>query len=85
MGGNPGDGAEGCPGLALQARQLPPEFVVGCEGLFGLAMMLAVVLPVVYYIPFASCEADWCKVLLRTAPSPPWIVLCTALPTAPAP
>ena len=31
----------------LKGRKLPPEFVVGCEGMFGIIVMLTVVLPVV--------------------------------------
>jgi hypothetical protein len=45
----------------LKKRQLAPEFVVGCEGSFGLLMMLVIVLPLVYHIPFGPCTADWCK------------------------
>ena len=35
----------------LKKRQLPPAFVVGCEGCFGMAMMLCVVLPIVAHLP----------------------------------
>ena len=35
----------------LKERKLPPEFVVGCEGSFGALMMVAIVLPTVYYLP----------------------------------
>jgi drug/metabolite transporter (DMT)-like permease len=31
----------------LKGRKLPPEFVVGCEGMFGILVMLCVVLPTV--------------------------------------
>ena len=54
----------GCPGtppfpqlqvvleeMLLKERQLPPLFVVGMEGVFGVFMMLAVVLPVVSVVP----------------------------------
>ena len=35
----------------LKSKKLPPEFVVGCEGLFGMVMMLAVTLPIVAHLP----------------------------------
>jgi len=35
----------------VKGRELPPEFVVGCEGFFGVLVMLCVVLPVVYRLP----------------------------------
>jgi hypothetical protein len=37
--------------MLLKERQLPPLFVVGMEGVFGVFMMLAVVLPVVSVVP----------------------------------
>jgi len=35
----------------LKKRHLPPAFVVGCEGCFGMLMMVCVVLPVVAHLP----------------------------------
>ncbi len=40
----------------LKGRNLPPEFVVGCEGLFGFLMMVCIVLPTVSNI--GGGEAD---------------------------
>lgn len=37
--------------MLLKERQLPPLFVVGMEGVFGVFMMLAIVLPVVSVVP----------------------------------
>eukprot|EP00946_MAST-07B_sp_MAST-7B-sp1_P002304 g2304.t1 len=34
----------------LKSKKLPPEFVVGCEGSFGVVMMLAIALPVVSHV-----------------------------------
>ena len=34
----------------LKGRKLPPEFVVGCEGMFGMLIMLAVILPTVSHL-----------------------------------
>ena len=31
----------------LKGRKLPPEFVVGCEGMFGILIMLSIILPTV--------------------------------------
>eukprot|EP00299_Pterocystis_sp_00344_P015784 c7896_g1_i1.p1 GENE.c7896_g1_i1~~c7896_g1_i1.p1 ORF type:complete len:409 (-),score=105.16 c7896_g1_i1:25-1251(-) len=45
----------------LKGRNLPPEFVIGCEGAFGALMMVAVVLPLVGTIPFHTCHGSWCK------------------------
>eukprot|EP00301_Raphidiophrys_heterophryoidea_P012960 c2028_g1_i1.p1 GENE.c2028_g1_i1~~c2028_g1_i1.p1 ORF type:complete len:440 (-),score=105.08 c2028_g1_i1:283-1602(-) len=45
----------------LKSKKLPPEFVVGCEGLFGVIAMLCVVLPIVYNIPFKTCTQTWCQ------------------------
>lgn len=38
----------------VKGRELPPEFVVGCEGMFGMLVMLCVVLPTVYHLPGAD-------------------------------
>lgn len=35
----------------LKKRKLPPAFVVGCEGSWGALLMVAIVLPVVYFLP----------------------------------
>eukprot|EP00298_Acanthocystis_sp_HF-20_P010478 c18876_g1_i1.p1 GENE.c18876_g1_i1~~c18876_g1_i1.p1 ORF type:complete len:439 (+),score=162.51 c18876_g1_i1:78-1394(+) len=45
----------------LKKRNLPPEFVVGCEGVFGALTMICIVLPIVYNIPFTTCTSDWCR------------------------
>ena len=34
----------------LKGRKLPPEFVVGCEGMFGMLIMLAIILPTVSHL-----------------------------------
>lgn len=34
----------------LKSKKLPPEFVVGCEGSFGVLMMLCIALPVVAHV-----------------------------------
>ena len=34
----------------LKSKKLPPEFVVGCEGSFGVIMMLCIALPVVAHV-----------------------------------
>jgi drug/metabolite transporter (DMT)-like permease len=45
----------------LKSRKLPPEFVVGVEGIFGTFVMLAFILPMTYYLPFKKCDAAWCQ------------------------
>ena len=42
--------ANGCGGKILKGRKLPPEFVVGCEGMFGMLIMLAIILPTVSHL-----------------------------------
>jgi drug/metabolite transporter (DMT)-like permease len=35
----------------LKGRNLPPDFVVGTEGMFGIVVMTCVVLPIVAHVP----------------------------------
>ncbi len=35
----------------LKQRSLPPEFVVAAEGFYGTIMMVAVLMPILYYLP----------------------------------
>jgi hypothetical protein len=35
----------------LKGRNLPPDFVVGTEGVFGIVVMTCVVLPIVAHVP----------------------------------
>jgi drug/metabolite transporter (DMT)-like permease len=45
----------------LKARKLPPEFVVGVEGIFGTLVMIAFFLPMLQYMPFGDCKGKWCE------------------------
>lgn len=35
----------------LKGRNLPPDFVVGTEGVFGIIVMTCIVLPIVAFVP----------------------------------